>query len=60
VLGSSFTDFDPGCVKSHESATIPPFPEGGYGWDASLKAVQNSRIARSYGIGGEAVGSHRE
>ena len=26
------------CVKSRESATIPPFPDGGYGWDASLKA----------------------
>jgi endonuclease YncB( thermonuclease family) len=27
-----------GCVKSRESATIPPFPDGGYGWDVSLKA----------------------
>lgn len=34
----SFTAFDPGCVKSRESATIAPFPDGGYGWDASLKA----------------------
>ena len=29
---------DPGCVKSQELVTIPPFPDGGYGWDASLKA----------------------
>ncbi|WP_027557042.1 PAS domain-containing protein [Bradyrhizobium sp. Cp5.3] len=29
---------DPGCVKSRESATIPPFPDGGCGWDVSLKA----------------------
>jgi len=38
MLDPSLTGFDPGCVKSRESATIPPFPDGGYGWDASLKA----------------------
>ena len=32
------SEMGPGCVKSHESATIPSFPDGGYGWDASLKA----------------------
>ncbi|WP_205124653.1 hypothetical protein, partial [Bradyrhizobium sp. MOS001] len=38
LLIQSIAGFDPGCVKSHESVTIPPFPDGGYGWDASLKA----------------------
>ena len=37
VLASTAAN-DPGCVKSRESATIPPFPDGGYGWDVTLKA----------------------
>jgi hypothetical protein len=37
-LASRRAACDPGCVKSHESARIVPFPDGGYGWDALLKA----------------------